>query len=87
MFAVATKIDWIARQLSGDGAGDLLRGAFALMKSTDTVEGRAIQEAVEFRRACDELAQVQMDIAQFPQALHDRFDRYWDNLMRAEFKY
>ena len=88
MFAVATKIDWITRQRSGDGADDLRRGVFALVKSTDTVEGRAIQRSsVEFQRACNSFAQVQMDMDQLPQALHDSFDRYWDNLMRAGLKY
>jgi len=28
-----------------------------------------------------------MDMDQLPQALHDSFDRYWDNLMRAGLKY
>jgi hypothetical protein len=88
MWAVATKIDVITRQLFGDGADDLVRQLFADVKSTDTVEGRAIQRrSVEFQRACDEFAKVQIEMDRLPQALHDLFDPILDNLMRAELKY
>jgi hypothetical protein len=88
MWAAAAKIDVITELLFGGSAGGLQRDVFALVKSTDTVEGRAFQrESVEFRRACNAFAQVQMDMDRLPQPFHDLFDRHWDNLMRAELKY
>jgi len=88
MWAAAAKIDVITRQLFGDDAGDLVRQLqlAADVKSTDTVEGRAIQRSVEFRRVCNEFAQVQKALDRLPQGFHDLFDRYWDNLVRAELK-
>jgi hypothetical protein len=89
MWAAAAKIDFITRQLFGDDASDLVRQRqlAADIKSTDTVEGRAIQRSVEFRSVCNEFEQVQRALDQLPQALHDLFDRYWDNLMkRAELE-
>jgi hypothetical protein len=93
MFAVATKIDVIT-VLLGDSAGGFQRGAFVLVKSTDSVEGRAIQRSLEFQSACDKFERLQGTWDRLPQALHDLFDAHWhnlerddwDDLMRAKYK-